>query len=134
MIKPEVSDSWKRKIWTHSIPFSFETGVMTIPEDWDRIEGKYEPAHIYVVFQLVGTKESKNMAIWADDNIGGYFTYRDWTKSSLPYVDEMETYWSGFTFQKLEDAKKFVEEFDGSGNWMEGHKEFIDDIDKKRNG
>lgn len=133
MNEPELVESWKRKIWNHSIPFSFDTGSMTIPEDWDRIEGKYEPAHIFVMFQLAGTGASHDMAVWADDNINGYFIYRDWTKSSLPFVDKYETYWSGFTFQKLEDAKLFVDEFGGSGNWMEGHKEFVEEVNKKRN-
>ena len=75
---------------------------------------------------------SYNMAVWADDNIQGYFAYRDWTGDGLPTVRKGDTYWSGFTFQRLSDAKEFVKEYGGSGNWMEGHTEFVKQCNKKR--
>lgn len=129
----KIIETWNRKIWSPA-PFSFEDGKMTIPYDWDRIEGKWEPEHISLTFEMIkGTNDSFEIAKWVDDNIVGWFTYRDWTKSSLPFVDEGEVYWSGFTFQKLGDAKKVFDQFGGCGNWRKEYKEFIETINKKRN-
>ena len=133
IIKPEIIESWNRNIKHTTIPFSLEkNGKMTIPDDWDSLLGKYDTKHIFVMFEHTGSETAIKMARWADDNIIGLFTYRDWTLSNLPFVDENEIYWTGFTFQKLEDAKVFVENFGGSGNWMEGHDEFVEHCNKKR--
>ena len=52
-----------------------------------------------------------------DDKAKGLFYYRDWTESSLPFVEEGEIYMSGFWFQKLSDAKHFQELHGGVGSW-----------------
>ena len=131
-IEAEIIETWNRNIRHVSIPFSMEDGRMTIPEDWDSLPGKYDPKHIFIMFEHTDKNASAKMAEWADDNIEGLFAYRDWTPSGLPFVGEEETYWSGFTFQKLEDAKLFQKGFGGSGNWMEGHDEFVEQCNKKR--
>lgn len=129
----EIIDTWNRQIRGHA-PFSFKDGKMTIPIDWDQIKDENEPQHIFLIFEMIkGGRNSDNVAIWIDDNINGWFTYRDWTKDGLPFVNEGDIYWSGFTFQKLEDAKKVFNKFGGSGNWMNGHKEFVEKINNDRN-
>lgn len=130
----EVVNSWNRKIWSPA-PFSFdENSNITIPWDWDQIEGKHEPEHISLIFEMIrNEKDSQDIAIWTDDNIEGWFTYRDWTKDGLPFVSDGHPYWSAFTFQKLEDAKKVFNKFGGNGNWMKDHKEFLDKINNDRN-
>lgn len=54
-------------------------------------------------------KSSRDIAIEWDDLSEGQFYYRDYTKSSLPFIDEGEMYKSIFCFQYLRDAVKFCE-------------------------
>lgn len=126
-------DSWNKKIWTTDIPYSFEDGVMIIPDDWDSLILKLEPEHVFVMFELNDNAQSKNLALWVDDNIEGFFSYRDWTSNGLPFNTNGNTYWAGFTFQKLVDAKKLQQKFGGNGNWMEDHLEFVENCNNKRN-
>jgi len=75
---------------------------------WDKIDNK-EP--YFVMLEIIKNidKSSHKIGVDFDDISHGNFHWRDWTKSSLPFVDEGEIYWAGFTFQFAEDAKKFVE-------------------------
>lgn len=134
MKEPEIVASWKRKIWNTDF-LDYDNPPTFLRKDWDNliVDEKTQPEAIFVMFELTGVKTSHEMAVWTDDNIFGLFLYRDWTKSSLPFVDENEVYWSGFTFQKLEDAKFFAEKFNGIGNWMKEYKEFEKECSRKRN-
>lgn len=100
---------------------------------WDKINDKVP---YYVLLETVKgrDKSSHDIAIQFDDISHGNFHWRDFTKSSLPFVDDGEIYWSGFTFQFAEDAKKFVEMYGGKGNWTEDFEEFRIQCDNKRNG
>ena len=100
---------------------------------WDKINGK-EP--YFVMLETIKNKDksSHEIAVNFDDISHGNFHWRDWTKSSLPFVDEGEIYWSGFTFQFTEDAKKFVELYGSKGNWMDDYEEFRIQCNNKRNG
>ena len=100
---------------------------------WDKIDNK-EP--YFVMLEIIKNKDksSHEMAVEFDDISHGNFYWRDWTESSLPFVDEREAYWSGFTFQFAEDAKRFVELYGGKGNWMDNFEEFRIQCNNKRNG
>jgi len=100
---------------------------------WDKIIGK-EP--YFVMLEIIKGKDkaSQDVAVEFDDISDGNFHWRDWTRSSLPFVDEGEIYWSGFTFQFAEDAKNFVELYGGKGNWMDDYEEFKIQCNNKRNG
>jgi len=101
---------------------------------WDRLNNDKD---IYlVVLEIIKDKEksSQDIGVEFDDISHGNFHWRDWTKSSLPFVDEGEIYWSGFNFQFAEDAKRFVELYGGNGNWMDDYEEFMIQCNNKRNG
>lgn len=99
---------------------------------WDKIN---EKTTYYVLLEVVkgNDKSSRDIGVEFDDISHGNFYWRDWTRSSLPFVDDGEIYWSGFSFQFSEDAKKFVELYGGKGNWMEDYEEFRVQCDDKRN-
>jgi len=100
---------------------------------WDKIDNK-EP--YFVMLEIIKNKDksSHEMAVEFDDISHGNFYWRDWTESSLPFVDDGDIYWSGFTFQFAEDAKRFVELYGGKGNWMDNFEEFRIQCNNKRNG
>ena len=100
---------------------------------WDKID---EKTPYYVLLETIKGKDksSQNIGVEFDDISHGNFYWRDFTKSSLPFVDDGDTYWSGFTFQFSEDAKKFIELYGGKGNWMDDFEEFRIECDNKRNG
>ena len=90
----------------------------------------------YVLLETIKgkNKSSQDIGVEFDDISHGNFYWRDFTKSSLPFVDDGDTYWSGFSFQFTEDANKFVELYGGKGNWMDDFEEFRIMCDDKRNG
>jgi len=100
---------------------------------WDKINDK---TPYYVLLETIKGKDksSHDIGVEYDDISHGNFYWRDFTKSSLPFVDDGEIYWSSFSFQFAEDAKKFVELYDGKGNWMDDFEEFRIECDDKRNG
>jgi len=99
---------------------------------WDKINDK---TPYYVLLETIKGKDksSQDIGVEFDDISHGNFYWRDFTKSSLPFVDDGEIYWSGFSFQFAEDAKKFVELYGGKGNWMDDFEEFRVMCDNKRN-
>jgi len=128
MEKIETITSWNKAIHTWEVPFRIDKeGKMVIHTDWDSFENE----HIFIMFEL-HEKVSYDMAVWADNNINDMFAYRDWTSSGIPFIENNEIHWSGFIFQKLKDAKKFQKHFGGSGNWMEGHDEFVKKCNEHR--
>ena len=100
---------------------------------WDKINDK---TPYYVLLETIKGKDksSHDIGVEYDDISHGNFYWRDFTKSSLPFVDDGEIYWSSFSFQFAEDAKKFVELYDGKRNWMDDFEEFRIECDDKRNG
>lgn len=99
---------------------------------WD----KYNDKEIYFVLMEIKKdvdKSSHEIGFEFDDIAHGNFHWRDWTDSGLPFADSRDIYWSGFSFQFAEDAKKFVELYGGKGNWMEGYEEFGTNCNNKRN-
>jgi hypothetical protein len=89
----------------------------------------------FVMLELTkGKFASSYLASEFENMATGDFYYRDWTKSTLPFVDEGEVYWSGFSFQYLADGKKFLDTFPvkGKGNWMDDYLEFNRQCNAKR--
>jgi len=99
---------------------------------WDKINGN----PYCVILEIIKSKDksSQDIGVEFDDISHGNFYWRDFTKSRLPFVDDGDIYWSGFSFQFAEDAKNFVELYGGKGNWMDDYEEFRIMCDNKRNG
>ena len=94
---------------------------------------KINPKHFVMLEIKKGhNKSSRALATQFDDISKGFFYYRDWTSSGMPWLDENEIYWSGFWFEHLGDAKIFVTLYGGSGYWMKKHQEFVDNANKNR--
>ena len=124
-----MSNGWIKNISSddfYSIHFNNYLG-------WDKINDK---TPYYVLLETIKGKDksSHKIGVEFDDISHGNFYWRDWTQSSLPFIDSGEVYWSGFSFQFVEDAKKFVELYGGKGNWMNDYEEFRVQCDNKRNG
>ena len=79
-------------------------------KEWDKTDNN-KP--YFIEFSIVKgrNKSSRDIAVEFDDIAKGYFYYRDWTNSGLPFVDEGEVYNSGFCFQLKEDKEVFVKMF-----------------------
>lgn len=101
--------------------------------DWDKVENEEIPVVLIEIRKGIDTS-SREMAITFDDISKGKFYYRDYTKNGLPFVEEKEVYWSTFSFEYLEDAKKFAEMFGVMGNWEPGYKEFCLECNNRRDG
>ena len=54
-----------------------------------------------------GKIESNILCNEWDDIANGEFYQRDWTSSSLPFVDEGEEYWSGWWFSTISEFNRF---------------------------
>jgi hypothetical protein len=94
---------------------------------WDRYaSGSCHFVMLEIVHQQ--DKPSRDIAIEFDDIAEGHFYYRDWTGSSLPFVDSSELYASGYWFELASDAYKFVELYGGSGIWMDDHESYVRDL------
>lgn len=83
-------------------------------DDWD-LEDGVPP---FVMVEVKGSLTSLRLASEFDDVATGLFYYRDWTRSSLPFVrDDDETYWCGFWFQRRLDAEWFHRQHGGAASW-----------------
>ena len=123
-----MSNGWIKNLSSsdfYSIQFNNYLG-------WDKINDK---TPYFVLLETIKDKDrsSHEIGVEFDDISHGNFYWRDWTQSSLPFVDDGEIYWSGFSFQFVEDAKKFVELYGGKGNWMNDYEEFRVQCENKRN-
>lgn len=109
-------------------------------KDWDWVKmlpGSSDGFENFVMLEIVhrAGHSSRWMAIHWDDEteFDGHFQYRDWTSSGMPWLKDDKKYWSGFWFEKLEDAKEFQKRYGGSGNWQADHQEFVDGCNQERN-
>lgn len=78
---------------------------------WDRDAGAEEPVSVTLLVTKGKDKSSHKMASEFDDIATNDFYWRDWTESSLPFVDDGETYTSKFWFKKREDRAAFLKMF-----------------------
>lgn len=104
-----MSNQWD---WNHFIPVW----------DFPRLSARWQKVnHTDCPFVSLAMKrgyvDSRKIAIEFDDIATGKCYYRDWTESGLPFVNEGETYQSGFWFEKLSDAQEFQKRYGGMGNW-----------------
>jgi len=118
---------WNKSLYAWDF---YEIQFQGFPE-WDKLDN----GEIYFVLMVIKKdmdKSSQDIGVEFDDIAHGNFHWRDWTDSGLPFADSRDIYWSGFSFQFAEDAKKFVELYGGKGNWMEGYEEFGTNCNNKR--
>lgn len=81
---------------------------------WDRV-GDAPP---FVMLEHTDSAESREMAVNWDYEATGLYYYRDWTGGGSPFVAPGEMYWSGFWFEKIEDAIAFHKTNGGTASWQ----------------
>jgi hypothetical protein len=115
--KYEIPDGWD---WRAMIP-SWTRCMMGLEgfPGWDKAVPPIMPP--FVLVTLVYPRNSRDLAIVTDGCCAGLFSYRDWMQSGTPGVVKGDTYWSGFWFELLTDAKVFEGAFGGIANWMPGY-------------
>ena len=102
---------WKHRLLSWNFNFHALDGY----PDWE-IENpeadKYSrhPAFVKLthVRRRAGDVESSALANAWDDLATADFYQRDWTDDGIPFVDEGETYWSGWWFQTAAERDRFV--------------------------
>jgi hypothetical protein len=107
---PDVINTWKRSCWD-------------VGPGWEQN---------FVFTESTDPKKNHELRATIDDTIEGFFKTRDWTKSSLPYVNKEEKFWSGWWFEKRSDAEKAMEILRNEnpvGSWEPHYKE----VEKQRN-
>lgn len=76
-------------------------------EGWDLVDDQPVEVRIYYAY-CKGTDQQRDMNMWADDNIIGYFfSSIIYTESGTPIVRSGDKIGVSFTFQKKEDAMAF---------------------------
>ena len=99
--------------------------------DWDKCREGYPPG-VFLELTYKEGEQSRDLAVWADDTSEGLFHYRDWTNDGIPFLDDGETYWSMFTFQKRKDALEFAKRTRGIGTWNEQYPEWVKRCNNRR--
>ena len=114
---PESYDFPEHWDWNAKVP-SWVFHRMSLDDfpGWERVFGGVP----FVMLEHSGPDRSREIATAFDDDAEGMFYYRDWTSSGIPMVDDTELYWSGFWFQRRDDATTFHERYRGAASWEKG--------------
>lgn len=89
--------------------------------EWDCVGELNSPP--FVMLELDDSSASCVIASLWDDKTDSLFYYRDWTASGTNYVNDGDTYWAGFWFEKREAAEVFQRQNGGIGSWQPDFKE-----------
>lgn len=75
--------------------------------------GRRHPPFVKLRIKNKVDKSSSDIANEWDDLSEGLFYGRDWSDDGSVFVNEGETYTSGFWFQKTSDAERFIAKYGG---------------------
>ncbi len=82
---------------------------------WDLVGSGSDqhPPFAKLTIRKGSAKSAREIEIEWDDLATGLFYHRDWTDDGIPFVNDGETYWAGFWFEKTADRDAFVARYGG---------------------
>lgn len=95
--------------WLHLLlSWNFHNHVLDGYPEWE-IEGR-NPAFVKLSHkrEFGAGVESHQLAVEWDDIATVDFYQRDWTSDGIPFVQDGETYWSGWWFATIDERDRFL--------------------------
>ena len=94
---------WKKKL----LMWDWHEHALKGYPGWQLDSDRHPYFHKFVVVKGKGRSSHRIASDW-DDSATERFYHRDWTSSGLPFVDDGETYWTGFWFESKAERERFV--------------------------